>query len=668
MTTQTLFTLQSPYQPAGDQPEAIAQLTQQVNAGAQALTLLGATGTGKTFTIANLIQNVQRPALVLAHNKTLAAQLYNELKDFFPNNAVEYFISYYDYYQPEAYIPRTDTFIEKTSSINDDIDRMRHSATKALFERRDVIVVSSVSCLYGLGMPDVYLEAAIRFKVGVDYPRDELLHHLIRNQYQRNEVELKRTGFRLRGDVIDLHPADEERVLRLEFFDDTLESLCLIDPESGEVLELLEEFVVYPAVHHVTDEDTVERAMGQIRRELKDRLAELTAEAKGIEAQRLEQRTLRDLDMIKEVGYCSGIENYSRIFDGRAPGTPPRTLVDYFPSDFLLVVDESHVTLPQIRGMYFGDRSRKDVLVDYGFRLPCARDNRPLNHEEFYDRIGQRVYVSATPAKPELEESVAVVQQIIRPTGLLDPTVTVIPTEGQVDRLMEEIEATIASGDRVLITTLTKRMAEDLTEYLNNLDVKVRYLHSEIKSLERVEIIRDLRNGTFDVLIGVNLLREGLDLPEVSLVAIMDADKEGFLRSDTALIQTIGRAARNSAGRVLLFADKVTDSMARAIEETERRRMVQMKYNTAHGITPTTIRKTASNGLLDLLGFDSVAMNAPDAKKALAEMVQTVPPDQVGALIAQLETEMKAAAKLLEFEKAAALRDQVGQLRAMVPV
>lgn len=661
------FQLSSGYQPAGDQPMAINQIVERLQQGDPAVTLLGATGTGKTFTAAHVIERLQRPALILAHNKTLAGQLYNEFKGFFPKNAVEYFISYYDFYQPEAYIPRTDTYIEKTATINDDIDRMRHRATKSLFERQDVIVVASVSCIYGLGMPDVYLNAAIRFRVGDEYPRQALLHQLVRNQYPRQEVELKRASFRLRGDIVDIHPADEERVLRLAFFDTTLESMTLIDPTSGEVLDVVDDYVLYPAVHHVTEEGQVEDAIDTIKLELKERLAELESFGKYLEAERLKQRTFRDITMIKELGYCNGIENYSRIFDGRAPGTPPRTLIDYFPRDFLLFVDESHVTVPQLRGMYHGDRSRKDTLVEYGFRLPCARDNRPLTFDEFYARVGQRVYISATPSKFELEESPVVVEQIIRPTGLVDPTVTVVPTEGQVEHLLSEIQKTIEQSQRIIITTLTKRMAEDLTEFLNGHTVRVRYLHSDIKSLERIEIIRDLRLGEFDVLVGVNLLREGLDLPEVSLVAIMDADKEGFLRSDSALIQTIGRAARNAAGRVLLYADKVTDSMARAMDETERRRAKQLAHNKAHNITPLTIYKPLSNGLLDALGFDvlGVAGAAKTHADAFAE-AKAMPKQDLAVLIEQLNDEMKAAAGMLEFEKAAKLRDQIKTLQGLL--
>ena len=668
-TTDSLFKLAAPYPPAGDQPEAIKQLVNHLQQPeTQAVTLLGATGTGKTFTMANVIAHLQRPTLILAHNKTLAAQLYNEFKDFFPENAVEYFVSYYDFYQPEAYIPRTDTYIEKSSSINDDIDRMRHNATRSLFERRDTIVVASVSCIYGLGTPEMYLKAAIRFTVGQAYVRAELLTILTRIQYQRVDEDFSRAMFRVRGDVIDIHPANEEWVLRLSFFDEELESVAQVNAETGEIMRLLDTYVLYPAVHHVTDENTVDNALAQMKVELKEQCAAFRAEGKELEASRLEQRTLRDMAMIKELGYCTGIENYSRIFEGRAPGTPPKTLLDYFPDDFLLFVDESHVTIPQLRGMYHGDRSRKDSLVNYGFRLPAARDNRPLTFDETYRRLGQRLYVSATPSQYELADSnQTIVEQIIRPTGLLDPIVTVVPTAGQVDTLVQEIDATLAKNERVLITTLTKRMAEDLTEYLQNLNIKVRYLHSDIKSIERIEILRDLRLGQFDVLVGVNLLREGLDLPEVSLVCIMDADKEGFLRSDHALIQTIGRAARNAMGRVILFADKVTPSMQRAIDETERRRAKQEAYNTAHGITPKTILKPISNGLLALLGVDVDALLTHEATAAQSlEALKATEPETLQVLITEVEAEMKAAAKLMDFEKATILRDKLFQLKALV--
>jgi excinuclease ABC subunit B len=669
------FLLNCSYQPGGDQPTAIKTLVDGLNSGETCQTLLGVTGSGKTFTMANVIQQVQRPALILAHNKTLAAQLYNELKGFFPDNAVEYFISYYDFYQPEAYIPRTDTFIEKTATINDEIDRLRHAATRSLFERHDSIVVASVSCLYGLGMPDNYYQAAIRLRVGSLIDRDELLRRLVRNQYVRNDLEIKRACFRAKGDIIEVQPSDEERVFRLEFFGDELEAITIIDPDTGDILLRLDdpeasdaEVVLYPARHYVTDDEGIDLACRTIEDELRDRLFQLADMGKMLEGKRLEERTRRDLAMIREVGYCNGIENYSRIFEQRLPGTPPKTLIDYFPKDFVLFIDESHVTLPQLRGMFFGDRSRKDTLVDYGFRLPCARDNRPLAFEEFLERIGQRIFVSATPSKYEFEQSTVVAEQIIRPTGLLDPEVSVRPTQHQVDDLLAEIRQRVDLDERVLITTLTKRMAEDLTDYLQALNIRVRYLHSDIKSLERVEIIRDLRLGLFDVLIGVNLLREGLDLPEVTLVAIMDADKEGFLRSEQALIQTIGRAARNSSGQVILYADKTTDSMQRALDETARRRAVQTKHNTAHGITPTTIVKNTGNGLLEMVSAGQREDDQPEfgplKRKAFQAEVDATPKEKLPDLIEQLELEMKAAAKLLAFEKAAQLRDQLSALKA----
>jgi excinuclease ABC subunit B len=660
------FSLAANYQPSGDQPQAIDKLVAGLNAGDEAQTLLGVTGSGKTFTMANVIQNTQRPTLVISHNKTLAAQLYNELREFFPENAVEYFISYYDYYQPEAYIPRTDTYIEKTASINEEIDRLRHSTTRSLFERRDVVVVSSVSCIYGLGLPENYFKAALRLQLGGEIERDELLRALIRNQYQRNDIDLKRACFRARGDIIEVHPAHEERIIRLELFGDEIERISVVDPTTGEILDMPKEVVIYPAIHYVANREDAERAVRNIQVELDDRLRELYDMGKLLEAQRLEQRTLRDLEMIREVGYCNGIENYSRIFEDREPGTPPKTLLDYFPKDFLLIVDESHVTIPQLRGMYHGDRSRKQVLVDYGFRLPCAKDNRPLNFEEFTERIGQRIYVSATPSQYELSQSNQVAQQIIRPTGLLDPIIDVRPTKNQVDNLLEEIQARSARNERVLITTLTKRMAEDLTEYFESLHVKVRYLHSEIKPIERMEIIRDLRIGDFDVLIGVNLLREGLDLPEVTLVVIMDADKEGFLRSESSLIQTIGRAARNAAGTVILYADTVTESMQRAMDETTRRRELQMAYNKQHGIIPKTIQKDITYGLLDLIGSmgdEDETASTQKTKRKVEEATKSVPPSELPKLIAEMEVEMKAAAKMLEFEKAAQLRDQMMALK-----
>ncbi len=595
------FKIDSEYKPQGDQPKAIEALSKGIKDGMPTQTLLGVTGSGKTFTIANVIEKVQKPTLIIAHNKTLAAQLYNEFKELFPNNAVEYFISYYDYYQPEAYIPRTDTYIEKTASINDEIDRLRHNTTRSLYERNDVIVVASVSCIYGLGLPENYFKGAINLSVGEDIDRQALLEHLVLTRYERNDVELKRATFRARGDIVEIMPSYEKVITRIYFFGDEIEKISRIDPVTGEVLENVPETVIYPAVHYLADDEDLEGTLEQIRRELRARLNELYAENKLVEAQRLEQRVNYDIEMIKEMGYCSGIENYSRILERRAPGTPPATLLDYFQNDFLVVVDESHVTLPQLRGMYFGDRSRKDTLVEYGFRLPCARDNRPLTFDEFWGRIGQKIFISATPAEFERKESSQIVEQIIRPTGLLDPEIDVRPTEGQVNDLIKEINAVAEKKERILVTTLTKKMAEELTEYLTQKGIKVRYLHSEVQSLERVEILRDLRLGEFDVLIGVNLLREGLDIPEVSLVAIMDADKEGFLRCETSLIQTIGRSARNAEGRVIMYADKITDSMKTAIDETRRRRELQIEYNKKHNITPKTIKKSVENNLLSLV-------------------------------------------------------------------
>lgn len=658
------FQLVSNYQPSGDQPEAITSLVNGLNQGMLSQTLLGVTGSGKTFTMANIISAVQRPSLVIAHNKTLAAQLYNELQEFFPNNAVEYFISYYDYYQPEAYIPRTDTYIEKEAQINEEIDRLRHSATRNLFERRDTIVVASVSCIYGLGLPQNYFDAAIRLHVGETIDRDVLLKLLVRNQYTRNDLEVKRSCFRARGDVVEIQPAYEELLIRIEFFGDEIERISTLSSETGEIIEFSEEVVIYPAIHYVANTDDISRAIHDIEKELEARLKELEHQGKLLEAQRLEQRTLRDIAMIREVGYCNGIENYSRIFEDRAPGTPPLTLLDYFPKDFVVFIDESHVTVPQLKGMYHGDQSRKDSLIDYGFRLPCARDNRPLNITEFWERVGQRIYVSATPSPFELKESSQIVKQIIRPTGLLDPEVEVRPTQNQIDDLIGEIKDRIQRQERILITTLTKRMAEDLTEYLKNLNIKVQYLHSDVKPLERVAIIRDLRLGSFDVLIGVNLLREGLDLPEVTLVAIMDADKEGFLRSESSLIQTIGRAARNSCGKVILYADKVTDSMARAIGITERRREKQAQYNTDNGITPTTIIKKISTNLLDLVG--AVEEETQNQQEALKEELREVSNDALPGLIEEMERQMRQAARMLEFEKAAQLRDQMMAMKALL--
>lgn len=656
------FEIISDYKPQGDQPNAINTLAKGIKDGMETQTLLGVTGSGKTFTIANVIEKVQKPTLIIAHNKTLAAQLYNEFKELFPNNAVEYFISYYDYYQPEAYIPRTDTYIEKTASINDEIDRLRHNTTRSLYERNDVIVVASVSCIYGLGLPENYFKGSLNIAVGEEIDRQALLEHLVLVRYERNDVELKRATFRARGDIVEIMPSYEKAITRIYFFGDEIEKISRIDPVTGEVLENVPETVIYPAVHYLADDDDMDGSIEQIRRELRMRLNELYAENKLVEAQRLEQRVNYDIEMIKEMGYCSGIENYSRILEKRLPGTPPATLLDYFQDDFLVVVDESHVTLPQLRGMYFGDRSRKEVLVDYGFRLPCAKDNRPLTFDEFWGKIGQKIFISATPADFEKQESSQIVEQIIRPTGLLDPKIDVRPTEGQVNDLIDEIKATAEKKERILVTTLTKKMAEELTEYLTQKGIRVRYLHSEVQSLERVEILRDLRLGEFDVLIGVNLLREGLDIPEVSLVAIMDADKEGFLRCETSLIQTIGRSARNADGRVIMYADKMTDSMKVAIEETKRRRALQIEFNKKHGITPKTIKKSIENNLLSLVQSyrsieDIVAQEMCDLN---------IDKKDLPKLLNKLEKDMHKAAKILDFERAAELRDQIKKLREMV--
>ena len=656
------FQLQAPFQPQGDQPQAIAQLIDNIRNGQPFSTLLGATGTGKTFTIASVIEKIGRPTLVLAHNKTLAAQLCNELRSFFPKNAVEYFISYYDYYQPEAYLPVTDTYIEKTASINDEIDMLRHSATRSLFERRDVIVVASISCIYGLGMPAEYLKAAIPLQVGEEIDQRELLRELVAVQYTRNDVELTRGRFRLKGDVLEIGPAYEDRMIRVEFFGDEIEAIRYIDPVTGEVLQSLDGLSIYPARHFVTPEDRLEMACHDIEQELKQRVLELETQGKLLEAQRLSQRTRYDLEMLREVGYCNGVENYSRHLAGRQAGEPPECLIDYFPNDWLLVVDESHVTVPQIRGMYNGDQARKKVLIDHGFRLPSAADNRPLKAEEFWQKVNQCIFVSATPGDWEIEQSQGqVVEQIIRPTGVIDPEVCVRPTEGQVDDLYGEIQQRVERDERVLITTLTKRMAEDLTEYLQDRGVNVRYLHSEIQSIERIEIIQGLQNRDFDVLIGVNLLREGLDLPQVSLVAILDADKEGFLRSERSLIQTIGRAARNIRGQAILYADNLTQSMSKAIEETNRRREIQQNYNQEHGIIPQQIIKKSSNSILEFLDV-SRRLNAQTIEKQV-ETFEELPLESIPDVITQLETQMKAAAKQLEFEEAAKLRDRIKQLR-----
>ncbi|MGL5807144.1 MAG: excinuclease ABC subunit UvrB [Xenococcaceae cyanobacterium] len=657
-----LFNLKAPFQPTGDQPSAIAQLTNSLKTGNRFQTLLGATGTGKTFSIAATIENVGKPALVLAHNKTLAAQLCNELRQFFPDNAVEYFISYYDYYQPEAYIPVTDTYIEKTASINDEIDMLRHSATRSLFERKDVIVVASISCIYGLGMPSEYLKAAIPIQVGKELDQRQLLRDLVSVQYARNDLELERGKFRLKGDVLEIVPAYEDRIIRVEFFGDEVEALRYVDPVTGEVLQSLNGINLYPARHFVTPEDQLERACYDIKQELENRLEELTNAGKLLEAQRLEQRTRYDLDMLQEVGYCNGVENYSRHLAGRKAGDPPECLIDYFPEDWLLVIDESHVTVPQIRGMYNGDRARKQVLIEHGFRLPSAADNRPLKAEEFWEKVNQCIFVSATPGNWEIEESAGkIAEQIIRPTGVIDPEIFVRPTEGQVDDLLSEIKERVNLQERVLITTLTKRMAEDLTQYFQERDVRVKYLHSEIQSIARIEIIQALREGEFDVLIGVNLLREGLDLPEVSLVAILDADKEGFLRSERSLIQTIGRAARHIRGQTILYADNLTDSMIKAIEETERRRNIQMAYNRMHNITPKSIIKKSSNSILSFLDI-SRRLNAQQLEEVYQHS-EELPLEKIPEIIEQLEAQMKDAAKNLEFEEAAKFRDRIKHLR-----
>ena len=658
------FELHAPYQPKGDQPQAIKGLVAGLGRGEQFQTLLGATGTGKTFTIANVIAQTGRPTLVLAHNKTLAAQLCNELREFFPNNAVEYFISYYDYYQPEAYVPVSDTYIAKTASINEEIDMLRHSATRSLFERRDVIVVASISCIYGLGIPSEYLKAAVKFQVGEAIDLRGCLRELVDNQYARNDVEIGRGRFRVRGDVLEIGPAYEDRLIRIELFGDEVEAIRYVDPTSGEILQSLEAVSIYPAKHFVTPKERLEGAIAEIRGELRQRLELLQGQGRLLEAQRLEQRTGYDLEMLEQVGYCNGVENYARHLAGRPAGTPPECLIDYFPDDWLLVVDESHVTCSQLQAMYNGDQSRKQVLIEHGFRLPSAADNRPLKAEEFWQKARQTIFVSATPGNWELGQSGAeVVEQVIRPTGVLDPVVEVRPTEGQVDDLLGEIRLRADKNERVLVTTLTKRMAEDLTDFLADHGVRVRYLHSEIHSIERIEIIQDLRNGQYDVLVGVNLLREGLDLPEVSLVAILDADKEGFLRAERSLIQTIGRAARHVEGKALLYANNLTDSMAKAISETERRRAIQHTYNQRHGITPQPAGKRAGNAILSFLAL-SRRLNDDQLEQATEQASHDqVPLEALPELIHQLEERMKAAAKSLEYEQAASLRDTIKNLR-----
>ena len=646
------FKIVSKYKPSGDQPQAIKKLADGIKAGDRFQTLLGVTGSGKTFTMANIIAEINRPTLVLAHNKTLAAQLCSEFKEIFPENAVEYFVSYYDYYQPEAYIPSTDTYIEKDASTNEEIDKLRHSATAALFERRDVIIVASVSCIYGLGDPIDYNNMVVSLRPGMIKDRDEIAAKLVEIQYERNDIGFARNKFRIRGDVLDVFPSDSStHAVRIEFFGDEIERICDFNPITGELVAERNHVAIYPASHYVTTMEKREAAIGSIQAELAERLAELKAENKLIEAQRLEQRTNYDIEMMRETGFCSGIENYSRHISGRAPGSPPFTLMDYLPKDFVLFVDESHVTLPQVGAMYAGDRSRKENLVKYGFRLPSAFDNRPLTFDEFYSKLKSVVFVSATPAEFEKEHSTRIAEQVIRPTGLLDPKIEVRPIEGQIDDLFGEIAARAAKDERVLVTTLTKKMAERLTEYLEDMGVRVRYLHSDIHAIERMEIIRDLRLGLFDVLVGINLLREGLDIPEVSLVAILDADKEGFLRSETSLIQTVGRAARNADGTVIMYADTITGSMRRAIDETNRRREIQQKYNTEHGIIPKTIKKSVSEVIE---ATKSVSDTKIEKQKQSAETVRRT--------ITELTAEMRKAAELLQFELAAQLRDEIKRL------
>lgn len=654
------FELVSNYEPAGDQPQAIDELVQKVLAGQRHQTLLGATGTGKTFTVSNVVKEINRPTLVIAHNKTLAGQLYSEFKEFFPNNAVEYFVSYYDYYQPEAYVPSTDTFIEKDASVNDEIDKLRHSATSALFEREDVLIVASVSCIYGLGSPEEYGSQVLSLRMGMEKDRDQLLRDLVDIQYARNDIEFQRGTFRVRGDSVEIIPASrEEHCIRIEFFGDEIDRIREVDALTGEIIGDREHVAIFPASHFVTREDIMKKAIQNIEKELEERLKVLRSENKLLEAQRIEQRTNYDLEMMREMGFCSGIENYSRHLTLREAGATPYTLLDYFPDDFLVVIDESHVTLPQIRGMYNGDQARKQVLVDHGFRLPSALDNRPLRFEEFEEKTNQLIYVSATPGPYELEHTPEMTEQIIRPTGLLDPKIEVRPIEGQIDDLIEEINERTERNERVLVTTLTKKMSEDLTDYLKELGIKVAYLHSEIKTLERIEVIRDLRVGKYDVLIGINLLREGLDIPEVSLVVILDADKEGFLRSERSLIQTIGRAARNEKGEVIMYADKITDSMQKAIDETNRRRQIQIAYNEEHGITPKTIKKD----IRDVIKATIEAADEETEEKKITSFAQFTKKNRP-QVIEQLEKEMREAAKALDFEKAAELRDIVFELKA----
>ena len=652
------FKIYSKFKPMGDQPNAIASLVSGLNKNEKFQTLLGVTGSGKTYTMANIIEKVQKPTIVLAHNKTLAAQLCSEFKEFFPDNIVEYFVSYYDYYQPEAYVPQTDTFIEKDASINDEIDKLRHSATSALFERRDVIIVASVSCIYGLGNPDEYKKLTISLRVGMEKERDEIIKRLIEIQYERNDIDFARGTFRVRGDSLDIIPASSStKGIRIEFFGDEIDRIREFDVLTGKILGEREHVAIFPASHFAASQEVLNKAIREIEDELEERLRELTSQDKLLEAQRLRQRTNYDIEMIKEMGYCSGIENYSRILDNRAPGTPPKTLIDYFPDDYLMFIDESHVTLPQVRAMYAGDKSRKDTLVDYGFRLPCAYDNRPLKFSEFEGKINQLIFVSATPGEYELNNSSNIAEQIIRPTGLLDPIVEIKPVTGQIDDLYAEIIKTTKRGFRTLVTTLTKKMAEDLTKYLTELGIKTTYMHSDIKTIERMEIIRNLRLGKFDVLVGINLLREGLDIPEVALVAILDADKEGFLRSETSMVQTIGRAARNSESKVIMYADKITGSMDRAIKETNRRREIQMKYNEEHGIIPKTIIK----GVRDIIEATKVTEENSDYKTD-NDLIKLNHKEKK-KLINQYTEEMKEAAKNLQFERAAELRDMINDLK-----
>ena len=655
-----MFKVVSPFSPAGDQPQAIEKLSNGVLEGLKEQTLLGVTGSGKTYIMAKVIENVQKPTLVLAHNKTLAAQLCSELKEFFPNNAVEYFVSYYDYYQPEAYLPHTDTYIEKDMSINDEIDRLRHSATSALSDRKDVIIVSSVSCIYTLGDPLLYKKMTVSIRLGQKYDRDRLMEDLVRIRYTRNDFDLIRGTFRARGDVLEIFPSSEfERLIRIEFFDDEVDRICIINHVTGEIIESLKYIAVYPAMHYITDDEQMERAINEIHKELELRIDEFTAQRKLIEAQRIKERTLYDIEFLRQLGYCKGVENYSRILSGREPGSTPYTLLDYFPDDYLMIVDESHVTIPQVRGMSGGDRARKTNLVEFGFRLPSAYDNRPLFFEEFNHKINQVIYVSATPAKYERERSSQIVECIIRPTGLVDPEISVRPSEGQIDDLVGEINIRVSKKERVLVVTLTKRMAESLSEYLKGINIKVRYMHHDIDTLERIEILRDLRMGEFDVLVGINLLREGLDLPEVSLIAILDADKEGFLRNETSLIQIIGRAARNADGKVIMYADSVTDAMESAIKETERRRDLQIKYNLEHGIVPKTIKKSVS----DSLAISTIVDEVKKLDLEKNEQIKNMSKSDKEKLIRKLTDEMTKAAKELEFEYAAKIRDEIKRLK-----